>query len=53
MQPDSVGHLFTLYKMAYGPFPEHYEPMESPLDANPLHPQSHSPRWRLFARDAA
>ncbi len=54
MQPDGLGHLFALDKMADSPFPEHYEPMESPLDANPLHPQqSHSPVARLFPRDAA
>ena len=25
--------------MAEGPFPEHYEPFETPLDTNPLHPE--------------
>ena len=26
--------------MAEGPFPEHYEPFETPLDANPMHPKN-------------
>ena len=25
--------------MADGPFPEHYEPFETPLDKNPFHPE--------------
>ncbi len=33
------GRLFALDKMAEGPFPEHYEPIETPLDTNPLHPK--------------
>ena len=39
MNPEGVGRLFVpLSAMADGPFPEHYEPIESPV-ANPLHPQ--------------
>ena len=39
MNPEGVGRLFVpLGGMAEGPFPEHYEPIESPI-ANPLHPQ--------------
>ena len=38
MQPDGVGGLFAQGKLAEGPFPEHYEPMETPLGTNPLHP---------------
>ncbi|HEU4415959.1 MAG TPA: formate dehydrogenase-N subunit alpha [Candidatus Angelobacter sp.] len=39
MNPEGVGRLFVpLAGMADGPFPEHYEPIESPL-VNPLHPQ--------------
>jgi len=54
MQPDGLGHLFALDKMADGPFPEHYEPMESPLADNPMNPQQrHSPVVRLFSSDAA
>ena len=44
MNPEGVGRIFgPLAAFADGPFPEHYEPMESPI-ANPLHPnQSNSP----------
>ncbi len=39
MNPEGVGRIFVpLAGMADGPFPEHYEPFESPI-ANPLHPQ--------------
>ena len=44
MTPEGTGRLFVpLGGLADGPFPEHYEPVESPID-NPLHPkQSGSP----------
>jgi len=44
MNPEGVGRLFApLAAFAEGPFPEHYEPIESPV-ANPLHPaQSNNP----------
>jgi formate dehydrogenase major subunit len=44
MNPEGVGRLFgPLASFADGPFPEHYEPIESPI-ANPLHPaQSTNP----------
>jgi formate dehydrogenase major subunit len=44
MNPEGVGRLFVpLGALADGPFPEHYEPFESPIQ-NPLHPnQSSSP----------
>jgi formate dehydrogenase major subunit len=39
MNPEGIGRLFApLAAFAEGPFPEHYEPIESPI-ANPLHPQ--------------
>jgi formate dehydrogenase major subunit len=49
MNPDGVGRLFApLGAFQDGPFPEHYEPIESPL-ANPLHPQqSSSPVVKKF-----
>ena len=49
MNAEGVGRLFTpLALMAEGPFPEHYEPFESPL-ANPLHPQqSNNPVVKKF-----
>ncbi|MEV0614243.1 formate dehydrogenase-N subunit alpha [Nonomuraea sp. NPDC050404] len=37
MTGEGVGRLFS-NAVADGPFPEHYEPVESPV-ANPLHPQ--------------
>jgi formate dehydrogenase major subunit len=44
MNPEGVGRLFVpLGAVADGPFPEHYEPFESPIQ-NPLHPnQSNNP----------
>ncbi|HEY6969206.1 MAG TPA: formate dehydrogenase-N subunit alpha [Candidatus Angelobacter sp.] len=52
MNPEGVGRVFVpLAAMADGPFPEHYEPVESPI-ANPLHPkQSNSPVAKKFTSD--
>ncbi len=49
MIPEGVGRLFVpLGGLADGPFPEHYEPIESPI-ANPLHPdQSNNPIAKKF-----
>jgi formate dehydrogenase major subunit len=49
MIPEGVGRIFgPLAAFADGPFPEHYEPMESPI-ANPLHPnQSNNPVAQKF-----
>lgn len=53
MQADGVGHLFALNGMNEGPFPEHYEPVETPLGTNPLHPKVvHNPAARILANDA-
>jgi len=42
MNPEGVGRLFAPgATLVDGPFPEHYEPLESPL-VNPLHPQQTS-----------
>jgi formate dehydrogenase major subunit len=50
MNGEGVGRLFS-NSMGDGPFPEHYEPMESPIP-NPLHPnQSEDPVAFLY--DAA
>ena len=39
MNPEGTGRLFgPLTAFQDGPFPEHYEPIESPI-ANPLHPE--------------
>ncbi len=51
MTPEGVARLFATDKMAEGPFPEHYEPVESPT-ANVLHPKvQYSPAARLYGRD--
>ena len=52
MNPEGVGCIFApLAAFADGPFPEHYEPVESPV-ANPLHPQqSNNPVARKFTSD--
>ena len=52
MNPEGVGRIFgPLAAFADGPFPEHYEPMESPI-ANPLHPQqSNNPVAKKFTSD--
>ncbi|CAI4220384.1 unnamed protein product, partial [Auanema sp. JU1783] len=53
MQPEGMGRLFAINKMAEGPFPEHYEPFETPLGTNPLHPNVVSnPVVRLYEQDA-
>jgi formate dehydrogenase major subunit len=53
MNPEGVGRFFVpLAGMADGPFPEHYEPVESPVQ-NPLHPnQSNSPVVKKFTTPA-
>ncbi len=54
MQPEGMGRLFAIDKMAEGPFPEHYEPFETPLGTNPLHPSVVSnPAARVFKDDLA
>jgi len=52
MNPEGVGRLFApLAAFADGPFPEHYEPIESPV-ANPLHPnQSTNPVVKKMTTD--
>ncbi len=52
MNAEGVGRIFTpLGLMADGPFPEHYEPIESPI-ANPLHPkQSNNPVVKKYSTD--
>jgi len=49
MNPEGVGRIFgPLAAFADGPFPEHYEPIESPIQ-NPLHPkQSNNPVVKKF-----
>lgn len=52
MNPEGYGRLFCTDKLVDGPFPEHYEPMETPLGTNPLHPKVvNSPAVRIFKSD--
>ncbi len=54
MTDEGVARLFARDLMAEGPFPEHYEPFETPLGRNPLHPKVVSnPAARVFAGDKA
>jgi formate dehydrogenase major subunit len=57
MNPEGVARFFAVDKMADGPFPEHYEPLESPLTVNPLHPNNAqarvNPAARIFKDDWA
>ncbi len=53
MNAEGVGRLFALDMMVEGPFPEHYEPFESP-SPNVLHPKvQNNPAARVFADDRA
>ena len=55
MNQTGRGQLFARDRMNEGPFPEHYEPFESPIDSNPLHPNNplakNNPGARVFAQD--
>jgi len=55
MNPEGVARFFAVDKMVEGPFPEHYEPFESPLANNPLHPDNplarNDPGCRVFQGD--
>ncbi|TQS89630.1 formate dehydrogenase-N subunit alpha [Limnobaculum zhutongyuii] len=54
MQNEGMGRLFATDKMAEGPFPEHYEPFETPISTNPLHKDVISnPAARVFKADLA
>jgi formate dehydrogenase major subunit len=51
MNPEGVARLFAP-AMTDGPFPEHYEPFETPLEKNPLSPRALSnPAARLYKGD--
>jgi formate dehydrogenase major subunit len=53
MNAEGLGRLFARDLMVEGPFPEHYEPFESPSE-NVLHPKVRSnPAARVFANDMA
>lgn len=55
MNPEGVARLFAVDKLVEGPFPEHYEPVESPLANNPMHPNNpeakYNPACRIFKDD--
>ncbi len=50
MTADGVGALFAP-GLNEGPFPEHYEPLECPLEKNPLSGTRVNPVVRLFYKD--
>ncbi len=47
MKPDGVANLYGP-GLADGPFPEHYEPLECPVEKNFLSPQKSNPAIRRF-----
>lgn len=52
MSAEGVGRLFAVDKIANGPMPEHYEPVESPIDTNPFHPNVVTdPTLRIYKED--
>jgi formate dehydrogenase major subunit len=56
MNPEGVGRLFGLDKMQEGPFPEHYEPFESPIPNNPMNRNraaKSNPAARIYENDRA
>jgi formate dehydrogenase major subunit len=57
MNPEGVARFFARAGLAEGPFPEHYEPFETPLGYNPLHPNepraTSNPAARVFKGDLA
>lgn len=53
MLPEGLGRLFSEKGINDGPFPEHYEPVESPIAKNPLHEKvTHNPTARILSNDA-
>jgi formate dehydrogenase major subunit len=57
MNPEGVARFFAVGALNEGPFPEHYEPMESPLTVNLLSPNNplavYNPAARIFKGDLA
>jgi formate dehydrogenase major subunit len=55
MNPEGVARFFARSNMAEGPFPEHYEPFDTPLGYSPLNPHqpqaTNNPAARVFADD--
>jgi formate dehydrogenase major subunit len=50
MTAEGVARLFAPTGLTDGPLPEHYEPLESPLAGNPLHPNNAQARSNPVAR---
>lgn len=57
MNPEGVARFFARDGLAEGPFPEHYEPFETPVGYNPMHPNNalalNNPAARVFPDDRA
>lgn len=57
MLQEGVARFFCRAGMNEGPFPEHYEPFETPIGHNPLHPANaratSNPGARVFPSDRA
>jgi formate dehydrogenase major subunit len=55
MNPEGVARLFAPERLVDGPMPEHYEPFETPLGVNPLHPDNpkalNNPAARIYPGD--
>ena len=52
MKPEGVGRLFG-FGRADGPFPEHYEPWETPLDSNPFNGALLTPYAHVYPEEYA
>jgi formate dehydrogenase major subunit len=50
MTAEGVARLFAPTGLVEGPLPEHYEPLESPLPNNPMHPTNDKARANPAAR---
>jgi len=50
MKPEGYAHIFGPGR-ADGPFPEHYEPLECPIDRNLLSPQYNNPTIKMFGKE--
>lgn len=50
MTSEGVARLFAPTGLAEGPLPEHYEPFESPMANNPMHPNNPKARANPAAR---
>ena len=50
MTAEGVARLFAPSGLVDGPMPEHYEPFESPLPNNPMHPKNDKARANPAAR---